>query len=471
MRRRPWAVLPFLLSWLALTGCPQNGGTVVDGGSGGTTDGGGGGTTDGFGNAGPVGTIAASDVGSVRQTASADYVVFAWNDLGMHCLNPTYDTAVILPPYNTVWAQVIRRGAQPQIVTSGLTIDYRILDNTSSIDKTYPAFGSDYGQFWQYDQDLFGVDLPPDEGLNLKDPAIHNSLSGALVAYGDHFEVDGIPLTPVDDSGTWDPYQVMELTVKDGSGNVVAQTHATVPTSDEIHCDSCHGSDPFMDVLQKHDAAIGTSLASQTPVLCASCHGSPALGQTGPGPAGMYLSEAIHRFHADKGATCYSCHPGPTTQCNRSLAHSNQTDGACSECHGTMSDVADSIANGRVPWASEPKCVTCHPGVAEVDTGSTLYRDATGHGGVSCAACHGSPHAMIPSRVGTDNYQAYQYQGKAVPIGSCAACHPTSRGRGAGEFVEEHGSGGNPSACAVCHTQVNSGNTAQWPHAFQWSAR
>ena len=26
------------------------------------------------------------------------YVVFAWNDLGMHCLNPSYDKAVILPP-------------------------------------------------------------------------------------------------------------------------------------------------------------------------------------------------------------------------------------------------------------------------------------------------------------------------------------------------------------------------------------
>jgi len=24
---------------------------------------------------------------------------------GMHCLNPSYDTAVILPPYNTIWAR------------------------------------------------------------------------------------------------------------------------------------------------------------------------------------------------------------------------------------------------------------------------------------------------------------------------------------------------------------------------------
>lgn len=37
-------------------------------------------------------------------TESGEYVLFAWNDLGMHCLNPTYNTAVILPPYNTVCA-------------------------------------------------------------------------------------------------------------------------------------------------------------------------------------------------------------------------------------------------------------------------------------------------------------------------------------------------------------------------------
>ena len=53
-----------------------------------------------------------------------EFVVFVWNDLGMHCLNPTYDTAVILPPYNTLWAQVIRRGDPPQIVTSGITVAY-----------------------------------------------------------------------------------------------------------------------------------------------------------------------------------------------------------------------------------------------------------------------------------------------------------------------------------------------------------
>lgn len=47
-------------------------------------------------------------------TTSADYVVLAWNDLGMHCLNPTYDQLIMLPPYNTLWAQVIKRGNPPK---------------------------------------------------------------------------------------------------------------------------------------------------------------------------------------------------------------------------------------------------------------------------------------------------------------------------------------------------------------------
>lgn len=40
--------------------------------------------------------------GDVNETAipavNSQYVVLAWNDLGMHCLNPTYDQEVILPP-------------------------------------------------------------------------------------------------------------------------------------------------------------------------------------------------------------------------------------------------------------------------------------------------------------------------------------------------------------------------------------
>jgi len=79
-------------------------------------------------------------------TTNDEYVVFAWNDLGMHCLNPSYDKAVILPPYNTVWGVVIKRDIYPEIITNNITVDYSILNNTYSYGKT-DNFGADFGQF------------------------------------------------------------------------------------------------------------------------------------------------------------------------------------------------------------------------------------------------------------------------------------------------------------------------------------
>lgn len=393
-------------------------------------------------------------------TATGSYSLFAWNDLGMHCLNPTYDTLVILPPYNTVWAQLVKRGSPPELVTSGVTLTYAMVNNSTSADKTYPLLGSDYGQFWTYALELFGINLPAEVGLT------NNGLSGTMVVSGSHFEIDGIPVTPVDDDNIWSPYQVMEITARDSLGEIIAQTRATVPTSDEINCSKCHGVDAFQDILEEHEP----DLSGLTPVLCADCHGSPALGTIGPGSSGRYLSEVIHDSHAHRGASCYDCHPGETTKCSRSLAHTS-ADGNCEACHGTMQNVADTIVSGRIPWVTEPKCSQCHAGVSEVDTGSILYRNAVGHGGLNCAACHGSPHAMVPSREASDNYQAIQYQGEALSIGSCAVCHSRSRGDGLGEFLEEHGGSRNPSACGVCHTSIDTIDPNFWPHHFEWTNR
>lgn len=422
---------------------------------------------------------------------SAAYIVVAWNDLGMHCLNPSYDSAVILPPHNNLFAQVIKRGNKPQIVSSGLTVSYRILNNTDSYDK------GGFKSFWTNAVTLFqglfpsmSNPLPKNIGLT------GNGLSGAMTPNGSHFEVSGIPVVPYDDGSTVrNPYQVAEVTVKDGAGNVVALTRATVPTSDEINCGKCHGNNnisTFDAILNAHDAfqgAInGKLLRNSKPVLCASCHGSPALGAplkqnpNNPGATIPYLSQAIHSFHAGSNVsvkpTCYDCHPGASTKCNRSTQHT-ASDGNCTNvsCHGSLSNVASTIAAGRVPWLSEPKCVNCHTSVSQVDTETLpvpqkLYRNAVGHGGVFCAGCHGSPHAMVPSNEPKDNFQALQYQGVPYVLGDCRTCHSSSRG-GGNNFTsgEAHGSG-RPSACNVCHTGFqNAGNTANWPHQFQWKDR
>jgi len=65
--------------------------------------------------------------------------------------------------------------------------------------------------FWDYDQALFGVDLPPNVGLTGK------GLSGTMDLRGDHFVAEGIPLTEFRDSAptTPYPYQVATIVVSD----------------------------------------------------------------------------------------------------------------------------------------------------------------------------------------------------------------------------------------------------------------
>ena len=74
-----------------------------------------------------------------------------WNDLGMHCYNADFSDLAVLPPYNTLWTQVIRRGDPPVVETTGLTTTYVFTDNTYSVGKS---------NFWTYADQLFGVDLP-----------------------------------------------------------------------------------------------------------------------------------------------------------------------------------------------------------------------------------------------------------------------------------------------------------------------
>ncbi len=244
----------------------------------------------------PSVTVPAALIGNRANLANTQYVVFAWNDLGMHCANPDYQTAVLLPPYNTLWAQVVKRGNPPQVVTSGLTVEYKFTNNTYSYGK------SGFTQFWDNAKALFGVSLEKNKGLNLSDPTISNGLSGPMTAKTNHFEAVGVPLTPINDDGSWNPFQVAEITVKDSAGNVVASTKTTAPVSDELNCARCHGPDTFMDILQKHDKLNGTDLVDSRPVLCASCHGDPTLGKPDPGPGG-YLSQRIHGFHATVSPT------------------------------------------------------------------------------------------------------------------------------------------------------------------------
>jgi hypothetical protein len=408
--------------------------------------------------------------------ASMNYIVLAWSDRGMPLMSPTYDREVLLPPYSSLRAQVVRRGDPPEIVTDGITLEYTILGNTSSYGKATADPLRDYSGFWDGSFEIFGVDLAVDTGLNFVDPDVHYGLSGTMSLKGDRFEVDGVPVVPIDDAGTWEPYQVAEIVVRDAATHVeLARTQATVPVSDEVSCGKCHGTtyrdQEVLSVLEEHDEGLGTSFAIDgQPVLCADCHGSPALGQTEAGSSNVFLAAVVHGHHSATTAACYDCHPGTETLANRSKAHANDSV-SCTTCHGTLATLTTSVTSGRTPWLEEPKCSSCHTFVAEVDTGTELASNGTGHGGLSCSACHGTPHAQVPSNEEADDYQFLQYQGKALSLGSCRVCHSRSKGGGLMGIVIAHG-GGEPTACTVCHTApITTTNPVNFPHRFQWRGR
>ena len=124
----------------------------------------------------------------------------------------------ILPPYNNLMVQVIQKGDPPKIITSGVTLEYSIINNTTVKGKT---------DFWQYVKKLFGVVLPQGTGLT------GNRLSGKMKAVGDHFEATGIPILPYDDKMVWNPYQRASVKMKDTYGKVIASTEVVIPVSDE----------------------------------------------------------------------------------------------------------------------------------------------------------------------------------------------------------------------------------------------
>jgi len=351
---------------------------------------------------------------------NGEYIVIGWNDLGMHCYDLDYSVMSVLPPYNTLWAQVIKRGDPPKILTSGIDVEYSFPDNTYSAGKT---------NFWDYEDKLFGLDLPPNIGLTSK------GLSGEMDLKVDHFEAEGIPLTEFSDSDLSTPeyLQLAKIEVKDTSGNLLAQSDVVAPVSSEMRCDKCHTKpDPNnfrMNILLGHDDEAETDLAAQAasgnPVLCADCHADPALGKPG-NPELPSLSAVIHEKHKEKAEDCYDCHPGPVTKCLRGTM-ANDYDMTCTDCHvGGMEALSD---EDRTPWMDEPRCADCHD-AQHAENPDTLFRFSTGHGGLYCESCHNSTHAILPSRDGRDNLQSTALQGHAGTIEVCTVCHLTVPGAG-----------------------------------------
>jgi hypothetical protein len=311
---------------------------------------------------------------------ATNWIVTGWNNLGMHCMDSDYSVFSILPPYNTIHAQITwGENGTAHLITNaaGYSVFYHAVAapdgsiNMSSVDK---------GNFYQYAPKLLGINLPQDQGVPLPGFLPAASMPGTnntprAMNYENTprwFVAWGIPITPYDDKLYRESYPLMRLTVKNGA-TTMAATDITLPVSDEMDCKACHASgsglaakpaagwaweavpdrDYRLNILRLHDeermktmpsqfpvilAARGFNLqgleasvrTDDKPILCAACHLSEAIpnsGYTGIPP----LTEAIHSLHAQVAdpangqildaagnrTACYRCHPGSDTRCLR----------------------------------------------------------------------------------------------------------------------------------------------------------
>ncbi len=351
-----------------------------------------------------------------ENTPSGRYVLIAWNDLGMHCMDNHYAVFAILPPYNNLRAQLIDRLTGKPVKT-GITVTYEATADTRGSINTVSCTKTD---FWDWVFQLFGASPSADVGLAGNPVQSYTPAGMAYDTNGKYWKADGIPTVPYDDDGNANYYPMVKVVARDLKGNVLAVTRTVLPVSDELACSHCHVSgdgdpaaqpspgwvydqDPNKDwrrnILLLHDnrnmdpqyAELYASALAQNgyqtngllatadagkPVLCANCHASNALGKQGI-PGIKQLTTALHTWHAVKamddntgmplGDTmdrtgCYYCHPGSTTQCLRGvMGTARNPDGSlkleCQSCHGSMAKVG---SDGRQGWLDLPKCQNCH---------------------------------------------------------------------------------------------------------------
>src|SRR5512138_2579780 len=93
--------------------------------------------------------------------AGANYALLGWNNLGMHCMDSDYSVFSILPPYNTIEANLIVGG---KLVTNGTgySVTYEAVTDP---DGSFNSTSRGKGNFYEYVTALYGASVQPESGL------------------------------------------------------------------------------------------------------------------------------------------------------------------------------------------------------------------------------------------------------------------------------------------------------------------
>lgn len=449
---------------------------------------------------------------------AANHQLLGWNNLGMHCMDSDYSVFSILPPYNTIHANLIASG---KLVTSGgYTVTYQAVADP---DGSFNSTSRGKGNYHDYCLALYGAPVAVDQGLPFPGPetfwmpGANNTPQAMKYETNLHwFAAYGVPITPYDDARRRNPYPMMRLIAWNGAGTAIATNDIVLPVSDEMDCRACHASgaggaarpsagwvwssnperDFRLNILRLHDerqfaqyaglyqaalAARGFNaqglyrgvVADGKPVLCASCHASEALG------AGSYsnippLTASVHAKHAlvndpDLGlpldnaanrAACYRCHPGSATKCLRgAMGGAIAADGTmamqCQSCHGSMSAVG---STNRTGWLMESTCQSCHTGTAASNNGKIRF--------TSCFEANGAVRVAVNQTFATSpntpapSLSLYRFSTGHGGL-QCSACHGSTHA----EFPTTHrndnvrneriqGHAGMMVECTSCHVSM-----------------
>jgi hypothetical protein len=366
---------------------------------------------------GPAGLPLLSSVtkGNVYKTNFWDIADGSTESIALKAYRPFYPPGVL-----DAFAPVLNQGLpMPDVERLYLGDGVLAADQQSMPGITVPYVVNDGQTFGQFVGHLpFFTDFP----------------FGYTVSNVNWYEAAGVPAAAFDDAGRENAYPLFRVQAQDAGGSVLASVDAVAPISGESNCQGCHGAvvdggngaatkdltnvattldDPKLgeiplivskeyaadiNILRLHDQKHGTMLEGSTPVVCQSCHYTPALDLAHVGPRGpendmsagnpsngrdqvknKSMSNVMHGHHATvKGLdgkllfpsmpppvdtagnlrdplladdvlqnTCYQCHPGRRTSCLRGAMSSGGM--LCQDCHGDMSQLGDDFSRNVSP--------------------------------------------------------------------------------------------------------------------------
>jgi cytochrome bd-type quinol oxidase subunit 1 len=338
---------------------------------------------------------------------SDEYILLAWNTLGMKCASDADKWFSFLSPGNNLEALLIKRGKKPEIITD-VEISYYVEKGFENPSK--------HTDFWNYAKFTFGKEVSKDKGLTGK------GLKGNFELDKERgiFKAEGLPVLPYKDDGVYNPYPIFDLTAKDKStGKILQKTKVVAPVSTEMRCWMCHGGgwrwnnisgisdETSINILKVHDRKHGTRLYESAikgnPKLCQSCHEDVIVKSKGIKGHNSF-SVSMHGLHANyipfkderACALCHPDHPKGNTRFNRDIHAKVGLN--CTQCHGKLDEHAVSLLlgqensrtakiliknltpetpvtqiNPRKPWINEPDCLNCHRGFQKPENNKKAF--------------------------------------------------------------------------------------------------